>query len=188
MHTIKITPNLLFEYQCTSGKFVRLPNRIKSKNRFGSENRIESKLFCPSWNALLYMCPSHLHRQTRTVLTANNDDRVCPPVRLSVCTAANVSPEPQVRLSPSFFFLPDIYPWLGPPVVNKLPQYWRRRSHRCCHLPNKVENIDRTPDIPGRCAKMPLPRAPLEYMVPWLTRVHTPNGISVGSAVLAHYQ
>ena len=91
MHTIKITPNLLFEYQCTSGKFVRLPNRI------------ESKLFCPSWNALLYMCPSHLHRQTRTVLTANNDDRVCPPVRLSVCTAANVSPEPHVRLSPSFF-------------------------------------------------------------------------------------
>jgi len=25
----KITPNLLFEYQCTSGKFIRLPNRIK---------------------------------------------------------------------------------------------------------------------------------------------------------------
>ena len=44
MHTIKITPNLLFEYQCTSGKFIRLPNRIE-KNRFGSENRIESKLF-----------------------------------------------------------------------------------------------------------------------------------------------
>ena len=31
MHTIKITPNLLFEYQCTSGKFMRLPNRIESK-------------------------------------------------------------------------------------------------------------------------------------------------------------
>jgi len=42
MHTIKITPNLLFEYQCTSGKFIRLPNRIESKNRFGSENRIKS--------------------------------------------------------------------------------------------------------------------------------------------------
>jgi len=40
MHTIKITPNLLFEYQCTSGKFMRLPNRIE-KNRFGSENRTE---------------------------------------------------------------------------------------------------------------------------------------------------
>ena len=31
MYTIKITPNLLFEYQCTSGKFIRLPNRIESK-------------------------------------------------------------------------------------------------------------------------------------------------------------
>jgi len=31
MHIIKITPNLLFEYQCTSGKFIRLPNRIESK-------------------------------------------------------------------------------------------------------------------------------------------------------------
>ena len=40
MHTIKITPNLLFEYQCTSGKFIRLPNRI------------DYKLFCPNWNAV----------------------------------------------------------------------------------------------------------------------------------------
>jgi len=31
MHAIKITPNLLFEYHCTSGKFIRLPNRIESK-------------------------------------------------------------------------------------------------------------------------------------------------------------
>jgi len=31
MHTIKITPNLLFGYQCTSGEFIRLPNRIESK-------------------------------------------------------------------------------------------------------------------------------------------------------------
>jgi len=31
MHTIKIAPNLLFEYQCTSGKFIRLTNRIESK-------------------------------------------------------------------------------------------------------------------------------------------------------------
>ena len=31
IHTLKITPNLLFEYQCTSGKFIRLPNRIESK-------------------------------------------------------------------------------------------------------------------------------------------------------------
>ena len=41
MHTIKITPNLLFEYHCTSGKFIRLQNRIE-KNRFGSENRIKT--------------------------------------------------------------------------------------------------------------------------------------------------
>ena len=40
MHTVKMTPNLLFEYQCTSGKLIRLSNRI------------ESKLFCPNWNAV----------------------------------------------------------------------------------------------------------------------------------------
>ena len=51
MHTIKITPNLLFEYQCTSGKFIRLPNR---KNRFGSENRIESKLFLPELECSIF--------------------------------------------------------------------------------------------------------------------------------------
>ena len=38
----KITPNLLFEYQCTSGKFIRLPNRIE---KIDSVARIESKLF-----------------------------------------------------------------------------------------------------------------------------------------------
>jgi len=32
--TIKITPNLLFQYQCTSGKFIRLPNRIESNRNF----------------------------------------------------------------------------------------------------------------------------------------------------------
>jgi len=31
INTIKITPNLLFEYHCTSGKFIRWPNRIESK-------------------------------------------------------------------------------------------------------------------------------------------------------------
>jgi len=44
MHTIKISPNLLFEYQCTSGKFIRLPNRIEN---IDSVARIESKLFLP---------------------------------------------------------------------------------------------------------------------------------------------
>ena len=39
MHTIKVTPKLLFEYQCTSGKFIRLPNRIE---KIDSVARIES--------------------------------------------------------------------------------------------------------------------------------------------------
>jgi len=64
MHTIKITPNLLFEYQCTSGKFMRLPNRIESKkNRFGSENRTESnrnffllELECSTWQYEVTNC------------------------------------------------------------------------------------------------------------------------------------
>jgi len=65
MHTIKITPNLLFEYQYTSGKFIRL------SNRFGSENRVESNrnFFCPNWNALVTtittaVSTSFLHRGT----------------------------------------------------------------------------------------------------------------------------
>ena len=41
MHTIKITPNLLFEYQCTSGKFIRLSNIIESK-KIDSVARIET--------------------------------------------------------------------------------------------------------------------------------------------------
>jgi len=37
-----------------AGKFIRLANRIE-KNRFGSENRIESdrNFFCPNWNVLI---------------------------------------------------------------------------------------------------------------------------------------
>ena len=66
MHAIKITPNLLFEYQCTSGKFIRLPNRIE---KIDSVVRIESNwhFFCPNWNALpltfwsdsWISCPQH---------------------------------------------------------------------------------------------------------------------------------
>jgi len=44
MHTTKITPNLLFECQCTIGKFIRLLNRIEKTD---SVARIESKLFLP---------------------------------------------------------------------------------------------------------------------------------------------
>jgi len=45
------SPSLLFEYQCRSGKFIRLANRIESK-KIDSAARIESKLFCRNWNAL----------------------------------------------------------------------------------------------------------------------------------------
>ena len=60
------SPSLLFEYQCRSGKFIRLANRIE-KNRFGSENRIESKLSCPNWNALYATGPCY--RRTRPANT-----------------------------------------------------------------------------------------------------------------------
>ena len=53
------SPSLLFEYQCRSGKFIRLGNRIE-KNRFGSENQIESKLFLPELNALLDSRLTHI--------------------------------------------------------------------------------------------------------------------------------
>ena len=43
------SPSLLFEYQCRSGKFIRLANQIE---KIDSAARIESKLFCPNWNAL----------------------------------------------------------------------------------------------------------------------------------------
>ena len=61
MHTIKITreftPNLLFEYQCTTGKFIRLPNRIEI-------------FFSPNWNALLRAgtCAKPLHAALRPVI------------------------------------------------------------------------------------------------------------------------
>jgi len=43
------SPSLLFEYQCRSGNFIRLANRIESKKsiRQRESNRIESKLFLP---------------------------------------------------------------------------------------------------------------------------------------------
>ena len=46
----KITPKLLFEYQCTSGKFIRLPNRSEKIDLVA---RIESNrnFFRPNWNA-----------------------------------------------------------------------------------------------------------------------------------------
>jgi len=46
MRTIKITPNLLFEHQCTSGKFIRLPNRIET---FFLPELECSCSVCPRW-------------------------------------------------------------------------------------------------------------------------------------------
>jgi len=44
MHTIKIIPNLLLKYQYTSGKFIRLPNRIEKIDSVAKieSNRIET--------------------------------------------------------------------------------------------------------------------------------------------------
>jgi len=44
------SPSLLFEYQCRSGKFIRLANRIE---KIDSVEKIESNIFCPNWNALV---------------------------------------------------------------------------------------------------------------------------------------
>jgi len=62
MHTINITPNLLFEYQCTSSKFIRLPNRIE---KIDSVPRIESKLFL-----LQLECCSHHECSSSKLCTA----------------------------------------------------------------------------------------------------------------------
>ena len=51
MHTIKITPNLLFEYQCTRGKFIRLPNRKK----IDSVAKIESNRNFSARIGMLYL-------------------------------------------------------------------------------------------------------------------------------------
>ena len=38
--------------------------------------------------------------------------------------------------------------WWSLSEYNMLLHYWHWRLHRCCHLPNKVENIYHMPDIP----------------------------------------
>ena len=48
------SPSLLFEYQCRSGKFIRLANQIEIIDLV---SRIDSNLnfFCLNWNALLFI-------------------------------------------------------------------------------------------------------------------------------------
>ena len=67
------SPSLLFEYQCRSGKVIRLAksNRIEKKSiRQRESNRIDSKLFCPNWNALVHSCayPCSSHSVARKKL------------------------------------------------------------------------------------------------------------------------
>ena len=62
MHSIKITHNLLFEYQCTSGKFIRLPNRIE---KIDSVPRIESSRI-ETFFARIRMLYWHSERRGRT--------------------------------------------------------------------------------------------------------------------------
>ena len=62
MHTIKITHNLLLEYQRTSDKFIRLLNRIEKIN---SVAKIESKLFFTPIGMLYYQAQhSQIHTHT----------------------------------------------------------------------------------------------------------------------------
>jgi len=64
------------------------------------------------------------------------------------------------------------------------------RPNRCCHLPSKAENIDRTPNISytlqwaGRCPSTNLGNRPPQYVVHWShVRVCFSNGTSIGSSV-----
>jgi len=95
----------------------------------------------------------------------------------------------------------DIYhiylPYSHLPVlwnVKKLLHTDSKHLHHCCHLSNKIENIDCRPDIPytlqwaGRC---PPQNCPFHWgvwaftIVPLVSDVHIPNVISVGGAVVA---
>ena len=67
------SPSLLFEYQCRSSKFTRLANRIEKK--IDSVARIESKLFCPNWNALLASAEGHVHTNYSTAVL--NVHKIC---------------------------------------------------------------------------------------------------------------
>ena len=78
--------------------------------------------------------------------------------------------------------------------VKKLLHTDSKHLHHCCHLSNKIENIDCRPDIPytlqwaGRC---PPQNCPFHWgvwaftIVPLVSDVHIPNVISVGGAIVA---
>ena len=58
-------------------------------------------------------------------------------------------------------------------------------SHRCCHLPNKVEHIDLTPRTPhtynGMCPSKKLPIPNGRSVPPSNTRFHGPSRIHTGT-------
>ena len=87
MHTIKITPNLLFEYQCTSGKFIRLPNRIETFfARIGMLYQTDNHAGTPPLSfftgRMPFLPPNQQRQSTEGIqyfltLKVNFTDRVC---------------------------------------------------------------------------------------------------------------
>jgi len=64
------------------------------------------------------------------------------------------------------------------------------RPHRCCHLPNETGSCRIFPILHNEPGMPPLMAFPLGkpgpdliHMVPFATRIHTANGISIGSVV-----
>jgi len=83
------SPSLLFEYQCRSGKFIRLANRVQSKkNQFGSENRIESNRNFFARIGMLYVLQATTLRRCRATAAQSSrpsspQSTVCRPLPLS---------------------------------------------------------------------------------------------------------
>ena len=105
MHTIKITPNLLFEYQCTSGKFIRFPNRIEKIDSVAriESNRIETflpELECSTDESVDATTAEKLERTSRGMDTD-------PPSFSS--SAPSLAP---VSASPTFHPFPSLLPFI----------------------------------------------------------------------------
>jgi len=105
MHTIKITPSLLFEYQCTSGKFIRLPgiesNRIETFfARIGMLCCADGRRIRGTGGAAAWRCRHHVGRLTSVIVTLRPDttaeyydERVC----VSVCVCVCACPRSHLR-------------------------------------------------------------------------------------------
>jgi len=90
--------------------------------------------------------------------------------------------------STAYFFWPTLY--IPDPRRKEESCCSSERERTCCHLPNNVENIDRTPGIsdtlqsPKSACSLEWSRPPSNTSFSGPTQVCIPNGISVGSAVL----